>query len=212
MIETIRDHLNIFMQKDTVEKTEYKRDLEDWELVQNLFIEKESCFSELVRRHYQLVVNISYRFFSDMQLARDNAQEVFLKLYLDHANIKRGKQPFVHWLCRVTSNNCRSLYRKKNSELKAVSGGKVDFWHEDREYRLDTQDSESIRCVNEALKKINADDRMVLILSHIAELKTHEIAEIEKIPEYTVRRRIKRAEKKLHRLIAQLVLEDYAKA
>ena len=70
MIETIRDHLNIFMQKDTVEKTEYKRDLEDWELVQNLFIEKESCFSELVRRHYQLVVNIGYRFFSDMQLAR----------------------------------------------------------------------------------------------------------------------------------------------
>lgn len=200
------------MRKDTVEKSECTRVLEDWELVQSLYVEKEFCFSELVRRHYELVVNIGYRFFSDMQLARDNAQEVFLKLYLDHENIKPGKQPFVHWLCRVTSNNCRSLYRKKNSELKAVTGGKVDFWYGDRELWLDTQHTESIKCVNEALKKINADDRMVLILSHIAELKTHEIAEIEKIPEYTVRRKIKRAERKLHKLISQLVLEDYAKA
>lgn len=199
------------MRKDSVEKSECIRVLEDWELVQNLYIEKEFCFSELVRRHYELVVNIGYRFFSDMQLARDNAQEVFLKLYLDNENIKQGKQPFVHWLCRVTSNNCRSLYRKKSSELKAVTGGKVDFWYGESEYRLDTQNSESIKYVNEALKKINTDDRMILILSHIAELKTNEIAEIEKIPEYTVRRKIKRAEKKLHKLIAQYVLEDYAK-
>ncbi len=199
------------MRKDTVEKSECISVLEDWELVQNLYIEKESCFSELVRRHYELVVNIGYRFFSDMQLARDNAQEVFLKLYLDHENIKQGKQPFVHWLCRVTSNNCRSLYRKKNSELKAVTAGKVDFWYGESEYRFETQNSESIKYVNEALKKISTDDRMILILSHIAELKTNEIAEIEKIPEYTVRRKIKRAEKKLHKLIAQLVLENYAK-
>lgn len=199
------------MRKDSVEKSECIRVLEDWELVQNLYIQKEFCFSELVRRHYELVVNIGYRFFSDMQLARDNAQEVFLKLYLDHENIIQGKQPFVHWLCRVTSNNCRSLYRKKNSELKAVTGGKVDFWYGESEYRLDTQNSESIKYVNEALKKINTEDRMILILSHIAELKTNEIAEIEKIPEYTVRRKIKRAEKKLHKLIAQFVLENYAK-
>lgn len=199
------------MRKDTVEKSECIRVLEDWELVQNLYIKKEFCFSELVRRHYELVVNIGYRFFSDMQLARDNAQEVFLKLYLDHENIKQGKQPFVHWLCRATSNNCRSLYRKKSSELKAVTGGKVDFWYGESEYNLDTQNSESIKYVNEALKKINTDDRMILILSHIAELKTNEIAEIEKIPEYTVRRKIKRAEQKLHKLIAQFVLEDYAK-
>lgn len=199
------------MRKDTVENSGCIRVLEDWELVQNLNTEKEFCFSELVRRHYELVVNIGYRFFSDMQLARDNAQEVFLKIYLDHEKIKPGKQPFVHWLCRVASNGCRSLYRKNSSELKAVTGGKVDFWYGDGEHWLCNEDTESIRCVNEALKKIDADDRVILILSHIAELKIHEIAEIEKIPEYTVRRKIKRAEKKMYKLIAQLVLEDYAK-
>ena len=88
----------------------------------------------------------------------------------------------------------------------------MDFWYGEGEHKLDTKNSESIKYVNEALKKINANDRIFLILSHIAELKTNEIAEIEKIPEYTVRRKIKRAEKKLHKLIAQLVLEDYAKA
>ena len=158
------------MRRDTVEKSECIRVLEDWELVQNLYIEKEFCFSELVRRHYELVVNIGYRFFSDMQLARDNAQEVFLKLYLDHENIKQMEQPFVHWLCRVTSNNCRSLYRKKNSELKAVTGGKVDFWYGEGEHKLDTKNSESIKYVNEALKKINANERIFIILSNIAEL------------------------------------------
>lgn len=200
------------MQNYTAEKVDLVKNLEDWELVQNLKTEKDPCFSELVRRHYELVVNIGYRFFSDIHLARDNAQEVFLKLYLEHEKIKSLKQPFVHWLCRVTSNSCRSLYRKRSCELRTVTGGKVDFWYGDMEHLLDGQDSESIQCVNEALKEIDADDRMILILSYIAELKTNEIAEIEQIPEYTVRRKIRRAEKKMHKLITQLVLEDYAKA
>lgn len=200
------------MQNATFYKTDCIRNREDWDLVQNLKTEKEPCFSELIRRHYELVVNIGYRFFSDMQIARDNAQEVFIKLYLEYENIKSEKQPFVHWLCRVTSNSCRSLYRKKCSEVNTVSGGKVDFWYGEIENQIDGPDSESVQRVNEALKKIDADDRMILILSHIAELKTNEIAEIEKIPEYTVRRKVRRAEKKLHKLISQLVLEDYAKA
>jgi DNA-directed RNA polymerase specialized sigma24 family protein len=40
-------------------------------------------------------------------------------------------------------------------------------------------------------------------------LKTSEIAKIEGIPEYTVRRKIKRAEKKLHKLVTQSALEKY---
>jgi len=185
---------------------------DDWDLVRSFCNGDNECYTELVRRHYELVVNMSYRFFLDMQIARDNAQEVFLKVFHEIGNIKPGKQPFVHWLCRVTSNNCRSIYRKRNSEIRSIERGKVDFWHEEKcnnwlESNLDNETDESIRLVNEALKKICKDDRMILILTYIAELKTREIAKIEGIPEYTVRRKIKRAEKKLHKLVTQIALE-----
>lgn len=187
---------------------------DDWELVSRCCNEKEPFFSILVKRHYSLVINICFRFFLDKQLAEDTAQEVFLKVYEQIERVQPGKQPFVHWLCRITTNSCRSLYRKQNSEKKNVAGGKVDFWYGEDEsnggLETDDESSTAIRFVNEALKQMKPDERMVLILAHIAELKTKDIASVIKAPEYSVRRCIRRAEEKLRKLITQRTLEEYA--
>ncbi len=188
--------------------------IDDWDLVTACRAGNEHLFEILVRRHYELIVNIGYRFFGDMSQAYDTAQEVFVKVYGRLDSITPGSQPFVHLLCRITTNMCRSKYRKRRSESETVSKGKVNFWYEhDRAGEVegfDDETAQAIRLVNDALGRIKPDERMVLILAHVSELKTSEIASIVNKPDYTVRRMIRRAKEKVRKLIARSSLEDYA--
>ncbi|MBN1576900.1 MAG: sigma-70 family RNA polymerase sigma factor [Chitinispirillaceae bacterium] len=178
-----------------------------WNLVLLCRNDKGRFFPLLMKRHYALVVNMGYRFFSDRGLAEDMAQDVFLTVYHEIDRLQPGKQPFVHWLCRITSNSCRSLYRRRKIEQRAVAAGKVDYWYGDEATepaeRIDDETKDAIEYVNDALQLIKPDERMALILSHVAELKTAEIALMMKAPEYTVRRLLRRAEGKMHKLISQ---------
>ena len=188
---------------------------DDWELVRQCQENRKRYFPVLVERHYALVVNIGYRFFLDRELAEDMAQEVFLKVFNKFNGLKEGKQPFVHWLCRITTNQCRSMYRKRTSEKNTVTSGKVDYWFGDESVSaadelVDDEKKISIRMVNEALKELKADERMVMILCHFAEMKTREIASAMKAHEYTVRRLLRRAEEKMRKIVAQRTLEHYA--
>ncbi len=189
---------------------------DDWELVHSCQNEKDRFFPLLVKRHYALVVNIGFRFFSDREMAEDMAQEVFLKVYHHLEQLRPGKQPFVHWLCRITTNNCRSLYRKQSSERRAVGGGKVDFWYQEDganpKEPIDDETKSNIEYVNDALQRIKPNERIVLILSHMAELKTGDIAPMVKKPEYTVRRLLRRAEEKMRKFITQRITEQNAQA
>lgn len=189
--------------------------IDDWELVQRCQEIREPFFSELIKRHYTLVINICFRFFLDKQLAEDTAQEVFLKVYEQIEDVHPGKQPFVHWLCRITTNSCKSLYRKRTCEKNNVNDGKVDFWYNENlteiKSQIDSETNTAVKYVNDALKQLKPDERIVLILAHIAELKTREIASVIKVPEYSVRRSIRRAEEKLRKLVTQRTLEEYAR-
>ena len=188
---------------------------DDWDLVLLCRNEKERFFPLLMKRHYALVVNMGYRFFSDRGMAEDMAQEVFLKVYHQCDSLQPGRQPFVHWLCRITSNGCRSLYRKRSSEKRALAGGKADFWYDgeatDGTDRIDEETVAYVKLVNDALQRIKPNERMALILSHISGLKTREIAPVLQVPEYTVRRLLRRAGGKLRKLLTQQNLEHYAR-
>ncbi|MBN1759932.1 MAG: sigma-70 family RNA polymerase sigma factor [Chitinispirillaceae bacterium] len=188
---------------------------DDWELVRLCRNDKERYFPFLMKRHHALVVNMGYRFFSDRGLAEDMAQEVFLTVYREIDRLQPGKQPFVHWLCRITSNSCRSLYRKRSSEKKAISSGRVNYWFKDDAAvsgeRLDDETKAAVNYVNDALQLIRPDERIALILSHVAECSTAQIASMLRTPEYTVRRLLRRAEEKMRKLISQRTLEQHAR-
>ncbi|MFW5960290.1 MAG: RNA polymerase sigma factor [Chitinivibrionales bacterium] len=186
---------------------------EDWELVRRCQEgSKDPYFKEIVNRYYTLVFNIGFRFFSDKQMAEDTAQEVFLKVLQKIEEISIGKQPFVHWLCRVTTNTCKSHFRKRRTEEKNMDNTR-ECWYGD--YGSDDEDMDdetkiAVDNVNTGLQSLGKEERMVLILSHIVELKTTDIAPIVKKPRYTVRRELRRGEEKLRKFIKQRMIEKNA--
>ena len=191
-----------------------EEELDDWDVVILCRKEKDRYFPLLMKRHYALVVNMGYRFFSDRESAEDMAQEVFLKVYHQLDRLQPCRQPFVHWLCRITSNSCRSLYRRRSCEKRTIYAGKADFWYDDvitdQPGNVDDDTATAVKAVNGALQHIKPDERMALILLYTNGMKIREIAPVLNVPEYTVRRLLKRAETRLRKLIIQQNLEHYA--
>lgn len=185
---------------------------DDWQLV-DLCRENKSKFVQiLIRRHYELVVNLSFRFLLDADLAREAAQDVFVRVYEQIDKVQYKGKPFVHWLCRVTANHCRTVAKRFRRAHRLVEEGAVDFWYASSPFAAPdaalARKRDSIQKMNELLGCLPLQERMALVLSEIAELDTADIAHIQKTPPYTVRRRVRRAKERMRTLLNREALTD----
>jgi RNA polymerase sigma-70 factor (ECF subfamily) len=67
---------------------------------------------ELMRRHQPRVVAWCYRLTGDRDLARDLAQDVFVRAYASLANFRRDSK-FSTWLYVIARNRCRDEQRAR---------------------------------------------------------------------------------------------------
>ncbi|MBN1600107.1 MAG: RNA polymerase sigma factor [Chitinispirillaceae bacterium] len=188
---------------------------DDTELIRLCQQDKKKHFSALVERYYEFVINFCFRFFGEMETAKDAAQDIFIKVYLAIESQKRESCPFFHWLCRVTSNYCRDIYRKKQNRQKAESEKTVVEWFEEQlvantQTWLTEETKSAIEELNSMLCGLDKDERLVIIHSFYSAISSHEIAIIMGLPEYTVRRKKKKALEKLKVEYNQRKLVEYA--
>lgn len=170
----------------------------DLELVRRTKKGDTSAFSELVRRHQQVVYNLSYRYMRDVALAEDMAQEAFLKGFR-LLNGFRGDCSFSTWMYRVTSSVCLTeLNRRKKRgevELQPAHGGTFE------NDRAETNDMAELvrRCVT------RLPDRYATIVTlyYLNEMPYEEIAEIMEIPMGTLKTWMFRARKDLRDIVEQ---------
>src|ERR1700716_1982549 len=84
----------------------------------------EAAFGELVRRYTNLVFSVAKRRLSNVSLAQEAAQIVFIRLAKAAPNI-RGDAELVAWLHRTTVNASIDLWRSESRrqarEEKAVA-------------------------------------------------------------------------------------------
>jgi RNA polymerase sigma-70 factor (ECF subfamily) len=181
--------------------------LDDWELVRLCRRHSKRYFNELIRRHYALVANICYRYLLDPELTREVTQDIFLKVYLSLDMVKKKGPPFHHWLCRVATNYCKNIYRRKKRENEILQEGKVDFWYENAIFKQPPDweygRSVAVKQVNTALAQVKIEERIPLVLREVGDFSIEEIAKITGSPKYTVRRRIKRARQKVQKILSQ---------
>jgi len=84
----------------------------DVELMLALKAGDENAFTELVDRHRDAVVNLTYRYLGNRTDAEDLAQEVFLKVYRARHRYEPAAK-FTTWLYRVAANACLNEVRDR---------------------------------------------------------------------------------------------------
>jgi RNA polymerase sigma-70 factor, ECF subfamily len=168
----------------------------------------EEAFGLFVRRHAETVHRWMARAVGESD-ADDATQEVFLKAYRGLASF-RGEAPPRAWLASIADNAVKNRYRSRSRfrrvfarsyddtpgfEAPATGNGPED------EARV----GESRRLVTEALKRLEPEFRMPVVLRDIEEWSYEEIAVSLALPIGTVKSRIARGRGQLKEILAPLV-------
>jgi RNA polymerase sigma-70 factor (ECF subfamily) len=145
--------------------------------------------------------------------ALDMTQEAFIKAYRARESYDPA-QPFLPWFHRILRNTCFSFLRKRG-RISKRSIHAVDEYGEDASWDIVDVDApapsaraeqaERAEIFAEALEKLSARDRGIIVLRHYQDLSYKDISAALAIPEGTVMSRLFHARKRLRSLLTSEV-------
>lgn len=163
--------------------------LTDDELMKGVCQGDIAAFTELFNRYKLDVVNFIYRQCGDYVKSEDITQECFLRIY-NNARSYKGKGKFRNWLLTIALNVTRSVLVKKSEKNRSLN---LDYEIADKrggfEKTIEKREIETI--IQEALNKLPAEQREIIVLRHYQDLKFSEIAEMLDCPVETVKSRMR---------------------
>jgi RNA polymerase sigma-70 factor (ECF subfamily) len=158
----------------------------DEELITEVLAGDTDAFTELAARHRPRVERLCRRFFSDEEMARDIAQESFIRAYTALATY-RAEMPFGGWLRAIVVNLCYDELRRRRRRPEELVG---DFSAPEVQWMQTTNVASPEDLVGEAeerreaydlahrlLDTLKPEDRMVMVLKESEDLSVSEIAE-----------------------------------
>lgn len=92
----------------------------DMEIVQAVLQGEKTQFSELVRRHQQALLRVSFRFTKDITHAEDVVQESFIKAY-EKLHLFEGRASFKSWLFQIAINTAKNKLRSGVNYRESIS-------------------------------------------------------------------------------------------
>ncbi|RPD96011.1 RNA polymerase sigma factor [Aureibaculum marinum] len=171
--------------------------LTDELLVEEIIKTKDtSLFGDLYDRYSKIVYNKCYSFTNNVDEAKDLAQDIFLKLYINLGKCKYVSK-FSAWLYVFTYNHCVNYITREQS--KKIENKSVPI--EDERLLIDHDDNSLFQLkvdkLKEALELIEPDEKMILLLKYQDDIKIKELVTIMELSESAVKMRLKRAKGKL---------------
>ena len=168
----------------------------DAELVRHARAGSEDAVELLVRRHWDAAHHAAYLVVRDSAAAEDIAQEALLAAVkaLDRFDRRR---PFAPWLHRIVVNRALDWLRvaRRRDEIAFAERAEPVSLPETNG-SLDGLDG-----LVQALWRLDAETRAAVVLRHVFDFSSPEIAGMLDLPASTVRTRLERARKRLRDLL-----------
>jgi RNA polymerase sigma-70 factor (ECF subfamily) len=173
-----------------------------------------AAFGKLVSRYQDRLFNTVYRLVGNAEDANDVVQETFIHAYQALSSFK-GDSLFYTWLYRIAVNTAISWKRKQRPALRLqLDRGPDGVAREPMDVSPGSQPGHALeraeqgRRVQEALNRLSAEHRAVLLLKDVEDQKYETIAEIIGVPIGTIRSRLHRARLEFRTVLEQMDAED----
>ncbi|MEC4112980.1 RNA polymerase sigma factor [Myroides pelagicus] len=157
-----------------------------------------SLFGILYDRYAQKVYSKCLGFAESRDVAEDLTQDVFVKLYL---NLKkfRGESKFSTWLYSFTYNHCVNYSKLVLKKRRNEEDLNDEYQHlmVDEEITDEEIFSLSVEKLQEALAKIDAEDKIILLMKYQDDKSIKEISQLLELGESAIKMRLHRAKKKI---------------
>ncbi|MDR0721532.1 MAG: RNA polymerase sigma factor [Treponema sp.] len=159
-------------------------------------------FRKLYETVFPILFKVAYRIANSEEAAEDLCQEAFFRLYEKNMVFPNAEET-KYWLIRVVKNAALNYAKRKDRERKAYQKA---FREDIRLEKTGEQvliNQETQQEVQEALKKLPDNLRIVLILKEYGELNYKEIGRALGISEGNVKVRVFRARERLAGLLSK---------
>jgi RNA polymerase sigma-70 factor (ECF subfamily) len=172
------------------------RKLSDLALVNRARSGDGLALDALVERHAPRVQRLAAQLMGDFEDARDAAQESLVKLCTRLRQF-RGESQFATWLHRLVVNTCRDVQARKLArpaeplELENEPAG------EESDPTHATMVHDLRRELVDALSRLSADQRAVVVLRDAFDLSYEEIARLARMPVGTAKCYVHRGRERL---------------
>ncbi len=163
------------------------------------------AFEDLMARTEQRILALAWRILGDQDLARDAAQETYLRIFRSLASFRLG-EPFEGWMVRIAVNVCHDLARKRGplpvpaEVLDSFEGDAASMGAE--ETVLLHQRRALIR---QSLANLPQAERAALVLRDLEGFSTEEVARIMGLRPVTIRSQVASARIKVRAACARLM-------
>lgn len=164
--------------------------------------EDQNAFGELVRRYQSPIRGFLARMSADSHLGDDLAQETFIKAW-QKLHTYRGGAKFSTWLFAIALNEFRTAVRSRKEMVS------IDESEEEPEEPSAPPDAMRLD-LTEALKRLNSNERAVILLCCQNGLSHEEAASALGCPLGTVKTNVLRGREKLKKYLS--TYKDYESA
>jgi RNA polymerase sigma-70 factor (ECF subfamily) len=183
----------------------------DSDLILRIKSGDQVAFRDLYNKYSSYIYTLSYRLSGSAEEAKDLVQEFFIRFY-NSVDKFDTNYPFIPWSKKVLTN----LYIDKKRVKKEYTSFE-DLTSEDDDRSFDPVDEsmlpedmvmryENKEAVEKALLKIPEIYRVAIVLFYQEDMSIKEISNILSVDEGTVKMRISRGRKKLHKELSDYEL------
>ncbi len=161
---------------------------------------REDLFDKVYESLYPILFRISYRITGSRTKAEDLCHDAFIK-YLQRKEPLPDLEQTKYWLIRVLKNISLNYEKKRAREKRAYGRLQKNAPQYSKATEQEFFKEQTRSTVQEALNKLPAKMRMVLVLKEYGSLSYKEIANIMGISEGNVKVRAFRARERLAQLL-----------
>ena len=183
----------------------------DEELILQFQQGNENAYVELVNRYKNKLINFTFNYLGDRDLAEDIVQETMLKLY-EKRHYYKAIAKFSTWIYTIARNQANTELRKRKrrniSFLSQMTKNGKDFDLDSKSPDLinELQNTYLAKRINKAIQLLPEHFREVIVLRDIQGLSYEDIGLVMDAPLGTIKSRINRA-----RIQLQAELHDLKK-
>ena len=176
----------------------------DVQLIRRILSGDDEAFSTLVRRHQKGIHALAWRKVGDFHIAEEIAQDTFLQVYKNLAQLKNLNQ-FSGWMYVIASRLClKWLEKNKNkSVIQSFEDTPVEeieessYTHHVSEQRQTEVTENRYERVKRLLAKLPESERTTVTLYYLGEMTAKEIGKYLGVSVNTVKSRLRRGRKRL---------------
>jgi RNA polymerase sigma-70 factor (ECF subfamily) len=148
-----------------------------------------TTITELMNLYGNDILRLCFLYVKDYHLAEDITQETFIKVYQKLDTFK-NQSSIKTWITRIAINGCKNALSRAIKEITSIEDIIIP-------YNEDFSKNENTQLLSEEVSKLPKKYFEVIMLFYYQELSIKEISYVLKIPQSTVKTRLKRAKERL---------------